>query len=48
MQYIENTAELEALYNKAPSHASTAKVADHITAAYRKLGVQSRHLMEWV
>ena len=37
MQYIENTAELEAIYDAAPTQASTAKVADHITPAYRKL-----------
>ena len=37
MQYIEKTADLEAIYNTAPTQASTAKVADHITPAYRKL-----------
>ncbi len=37
MKYIENQAELEALYSAAPALASIAKVADHITPAYRKL-----------
>ena len=37
MKYIENQTELEAIYSAAPALASTAKVADHITPAYRKL-----------
>ena len=37
MKYIENQAELEAIYSAAPALASIAKVADHITPAYRKL-----------
>ena len=37
MKYIENQAELKAIYSAAPSLASIAKVADYITPAYRKL-----------
>jgi uncharacterized protein len=37
MRYIQNQAELEAIYSTAPALASTAKVANHITPAYRKL-----------
>ena len=37
MQYIKSQSELEAIYNALPSQASTAKVAGHITPAYRKL-----------
>ena len=37
MQYIEKTSDLESIYNAAPAQASIAKVADHITPAYRKL-----------
>ncbi|MEP6827349.1 MAG: pyridoxamine 5'-phosphate oxidase family protein [Aestuariivirga sp.] len=37
MQYIQNQSELEAIYSALPAQASTAKVADHITPAYRKL-----------
>ena len=37
MQYIQNVAELEAIYSAAPAQAAMAKVADHITPAYRKL-----------
>ena len=41
MQYIQNQSELEAIYSALPSQASTAKVADHITPAYRKLSEHS-------
>jgi len=37
MHRIESLAELEAVYDQKPALASTAKVADHITPAYRKL-----------
>ena len=37
MQYIKSQSELEAIYNAPPLLASTAKVAGHITPAYRKL-----------
>lgn len=37
MQYITTIADLEAIYNAAPAPAAMAKVANHITPAYRKL-----------
>ncbi len=37
MQYISNQSELEAIYDARSSQASTVKVADYITPAYRKL-----------
>ena len=37
MQYIDKLSDLEAIYNVKPALASTAKVADYITPAYRKL-----------
>ena len=37
MHKIKTVAELEAIYNAAPSTASTAKVASRITAEYRTL-----------
>ncbi len=37
METIKTLAELEAIYHAAPAKASTAKVADRLTPAYRKL-----------
>ncbi len=37
MAIITTITELEAVYDQKPALASTAKVADHITPAYRKL-----------
>jgi uncharacterized protein len=42
---IATTAELEQIYSTAPSPASTAKVADHLTPQYRQLVSASPFLL---